>query len=64
MRTKLFLKQNMIVYLYPTLPFLLLRIWNLLFLIYLFIYFLFPSTTLRHDAHGLKCTITSSIYNF
>jgi len=64
MRTKLFLTQNIIVYLYPTLPFLLRRIWILLLLIFLFIYFLFPSTTLRHDAHGLKCAITSSIYNF
>ena len=59
MRTKLFLTQNMIVHLYPTLPFLLLRIGILLF----FINFLFPSTTLGLDAHGLKCSITSSIYN-
>ena len=50
MRTKFFLTQNMIVYLYPTLPFLLLRIGILLFLIFLF-FFLFPSTTLGHDAH-------------
>lgn len=42
MRTKLFLTQNMIVHLYPTLPFLLLRIGNLLFLIFLFIFYFPP----------------------
>lgn len=36
--------------------------WNFA-LPHFFIYFLFPSTTLGHDAHGLKCSITSSIYN-